>query len=397
MHEHGAVLLMAIAFGAFVMPFISRRLMLPTAVGEIAYGLLLGLLFTWEAGEAELIRFLGELGFIVLMYLAGLEINFERIKETPRRDLWLYVAMYGLIAGMSFGLSGYLEQAPIFGLVYMTTAVGLLFPVLKEAGLMEGDTGQHMLILGSIGEVVSLIGFTLLILYVRFGTSMESLFHLGQLAAFLILAYLFHRFFGYLVWWFPRLIGPFLRTGDATETGIRANIANMFIFVALAALMDLELIVGAFLGGMLFGLVFKERESVMEKIGAFGYGFLVPVFFIEVGLRFNPAEFLHWRVMLMGLIISAVMLAVRFLASPILLFSSMTLKEIRAVPAAMAFPLTLLVAIATFAYENELIPSDQAAAMLLAAVLTALVYPVLFRALIRSGDPVTAKQSGEDA
>ncbi len=397
MHDHGAILLMAIAFGAFVMPFVSRRLMLPTAVGEIAYGLLLGMLFTWETGDTELIRFLGELGFIVLMYLAGLEINFERIKETPRKDLWLYVLMFIALAALSFGVSTYLGQRPIFGLVYMTTAVGLLFPVLKEAGLMEKDTGQHMLILGSIGEVVSLVGFTLLILYVRFGTSVESLFHLGQLAAFLFLAYLFHRLFGYVMWWFPRLIGPFLRTGDATETGIRANIANMFIFVALAALMDLEVIVGAFLGGMLFGLIFKEREKVMEKIGAFGYGFLVPVFFIEVGLRFNPGEFLHWRVMLMGVMISLIMLAVRFLVSPILLLSSMKLKEVLAVPAAMSFPLTLLVAISTFAYENELIPSDQAAALLLAAVLTALVYPVLFRTLIRSSRSATDTQTQHSA
>ena len=390
MHDSGALLLMAVAFGAFVMPFVSRRFMLPSAVGEIAYGLLLGLVFQRNPEEAELIRFLGELGFIVLMYLAGLEINFEKMKETPRLDLWLYVVMFSLVSVLSFWISHMLSQPLVYGLVYMTTAVGLLFPVLKETGILNEHAGQRLLIMGSIGEVFSLIGFTFIILYVRFGTSLESLYHLGQIALFVVLAYGFHRLLEYLTWWYPGLIGPFLRTGDATETGVRANIANMFIFVALAALMDLELIVGAFLGGMLFGLIFKEREAIMEKIGAFGYGFLVPVFFIEVGLRFNPRQFMDLEVLLIAGMVSIIMLAVRFLASPVLLLTSMRFEEVYMVPVAMSFPLTLLVAIATFSLEGGLLPAKQAAALLLAAVLTALVYPLLFRMQLQGSSPESA-------
>lgn len=386
MHDHGALLLMAVAFGAFVMPFISRRFMLPTAVGEIAYGLVLGMVFSWQPADAELVRFLGELGFIVLMYLAGLEINFEKIKESPRLDLWLYVVMFGLVTVLSFGIAWLLGQSPVFGLVYMTTAVGLLFPVLKETGLLQQALGQRLLIMGSIGEVFALIGFTLLAIYVKSGISLDALVHIGQIVLFLLFAYCFHRLLDYLTWWFPGLIGPFLRTGDSSETGVRANLANMFIFVALAAMMGLKLIVGAFLGGMLFGLVFKEREAIMEKIGAFGYGFLVPVFFIEVGLRFDPRLFLDLNVLLMAGLVSVIMLAVRYVASPVLLFSSMRLEEVLLVPSAMAFPLTLLVAISTYALEGKLIPPAQAAALLLAAILTALVYPLMFRLQLAGDD-----------
>jgi len=379
MHENGAILLLAIAVGAFLMPFISRRLMLPTAVGEITYGLLLGAIVHWKPEETGLIRFLGELGFLVLMYLAGLEINFEKMKETPRLDLWLYLVMFSILSALSFGASHLLNQPAIYGLVYMTTAVGLLFPVLKESALIEQQYGQRLLIMGSIGEVFSLLGFTMFILYVRFGLSFNSLYHLGEIALFLLMAYIFHKLLDYLTWWFPRLIGTFLRTGDASETGVRANLANMFIFVALAALMDLELIVGAFLGGMLFGLVFKEREAIMKKIGTFGYGFLVPIFFIEVGLRFDPHQFFHLDVLIGAGIISTIIIALRFLASPILLFSSMSFREILMVPTAMSFPLTLLVAISAFSLENRLIPQNQTGSLLLAAVLTALVFPFFFR------------------
>ncbi|MCP4149311.1 MAG: cation:proton antiporter [bacterium] len=378
-----ALLLMCMCIGAFIMPFVSRRLRLPSAVGEIIFGLCAGLFFKEAFHKTSIITFLAELGFILLMYLAGLEINFEKIKTTPKKELILYSSMVMLIVILSFGVTAIFQQAPIYTLVYLTTAVGLLFPVLKEAGMIESDTGQTLLIIGSIGEVVSLVSLTVFILYYRFGFSYESAIHLGQIGAFVFAAYIIYKLFRLLVWWYPGLVRPFLKTGDPTESGIRANFVNMFIFVALAALLEIELIVGAFLGGMAFALIFKEREKLQKKIGGFAYGFLIPVFFIEVGLRFDIKNFIDFHVIFMALVISFVVFFVRLLASSVLLFSRMTLMEIILVPVATSFSLTLLVAIAAFGLESGIIVENQAASILLAAILTAVIYPAVMKIIIK--------------
>lgn len=378
-----ALLLLFICGGAFIMPFVSRRLSLPSAVGEIFFGLGVGLLLKDAFHQTSIISFLGELGFILLMYLAGLEINFEKIKGTPRRELYIYLAMVLMIVILSLGSAMFFKQPPIYALIYLTTAVGLLFPVLKETGILDDDTGQTLLIIGSIGEVVSLFAFTFFILYYRFGFTMNSLFHLLQLAAFVVGAYIIYKIFTLVVWWFPGMVGSFVKTGDASESGIRANFANMFTFVALAALLDIELIIGAFLGGMAFGLVFTRRERILERIGGFAYGFLIPVFFIEVGLRFDIRQFLDLSVLAMALVISLMIFFVRIVASLVLLLSKLSITEILLVPVAMSFPLTLLVAIATFGVEHNILTGNQGAAILLAAVLTSFIYPAIMKRIVK--------------
>jgi Kef-type K+ transport system membrane component KefB len=378
-----ALLLLCICSGAFLMPFISRRLLLPSAVGEILFGLFIGLFFKQAFHKTTIISFLGELGFILLMYLAGLEINFEKIKTTPKKELFLYISLIGLVLAFSFLFTSYFHQAPIYTLIYLTTAIGLLYPVLKETGMIDKDIGQKLLIIGSIGELVSLVALTVFILYHQLGISLEFAAHLGKLAAFLLGAYILYRLFRLLVWWFPWLVRPFLKSSDPMESSIRANFVNLFIFVGLAALLEMELIVGAFLGGMAFALIFKKREEIQYKISGIAYGFLIPVFFIEVGLRFDFKDFLSIQVLVIAVVISVIIFFVRALASLVLLLSPLNLIEIVLVPVSTAFPLTLLAAIATFGLEHKILTENQAAAILLAAILTAVIYPFLMKKMIK--------------
>jgi len=379
-----ALLLLAICGGAFSMPFLCRRLHVPSAVGEIFFGLCAGLFFKEAFHQTSMITFLGELGFILLMYLAGLEINFEKIKITPRKELLLYTSVIVLVAAVSFGVTFYFQQAPIYALIYLTTAIGLLFPVLKEVGILESETGQMLLIIGSIGEVVSLFALTLFITYYRFGITFKSALYVGRIIAFVLAAYIIYKIYRLVVWWFPWLVRPFLKTGDPVESGIRANFVNMFIFVALAGLLDIELIVGAFLGGMAFALIFKKRERIQKKIGGFAYGFLIPVFFIEVGLRFDIKDFVNIDVLVMGVVITFTIFFVRLIASLVLFLSRLSLLEIILVPVSISFSLTLLVAIATFALEHKVLTGNRASSLLLAAILTALIYPVLMKFIIKA-------------
>ncbi len=81
MTEHEALFLFLMAIGAFFMPFISKRLLLPAAVGEIIYGIVIVSVLPHGENQLEMVEYFSALGFLILMYLAGLEIDFDRFRD----------------------------------------------------------------------------------------------------------------------------------------------------------------------------------------------------------------------------------------------------------------------------------------------------------------------------
>jgi len=383
MSKEESILLLVVSVGAFVVPFISRKLMLPSAVGEIIFGLVIGVFFKEATESLTVIHFLGSLGFLILMYLAGLEINFERIKITPRRELAIYLMSLLIIIGTSFAIVYYTDQPVINALIYLTVAVGLLYPVLKDSGLLNTDFAQSTLIIASLGEVLSLLFISGFFLYFEYGLSKQTFIHLFEIYLFFFIAYLVLKFFQLYAWWNPKKAFTFIKTDDPTETDVRANFANMFIFAALANLLGLEYIIGAFFGGMLFAMVFKKRHEIQEKISSFGYGFLIPVFFIEVGLRFDLFNLLKKEIILGAVAISITILLVRVAGAVPLFFSGFSFREILAFPFALSMPLTLLVAIATLGLETGVINQDYASMIILSALISGILYPWLFKFITR--------------
>ena len=378
-------LLVLVSVGAFAIPFLTRQLQMPNAAGEIIYGLLVGYLLIDRVHIPHSISFLGELGFILLMYLAGLEIDFNRIRKTPKREILVYCVMYLAIGGLSFGVVRFFALPVIYGLIFLTTAVGLLFPVLKDSRLLNSASGQKFLLIGTIGEIMSLMAFTGFILYYRYGFSRDSLFHLFQILLFSVLIIFALKVYRYVMWWNPKLSKLIMTSDNTFESAVRGNLANMFLFVLIAHILDLELIIGAFIGGMIFAAIFAAKEDVLEKIGSFGYGFLVPMFFITVGMKFNLNDFFNLSVLQNSLGIVGVILVVRLLACPILLLADFSTREMLATAVSLTFPLTLLVAIATFGLDSGILQKDQTAAVLLAAILTSVIYPIFFKKLVSKG------------
>ncbi|WP_457634592.1 cation:proton antiporter [Persephonella sp.] len=383
MSKEEAVLLLVVSLGAFVIPFISKRLMLPSAVGEIIFGLIIGIFFKEAAESLTVIHFLGSLGFLILMYLAGLEINFERIKITPKKELLIYTLSLIIIILSSFFIVIYFDQPKINILIYLTIAIGLLYPVLKDSNLLSTEFAQSTLIIASLGEVISLIFISGFFMYFKYGFSEKTFIHLFEIYIFFFTAYIILKAFQLYSWWNPKKVFKFIKAEDPTETDVRANFANMFVFAALASLLGLEYIIGAFFGGMLFAMIFKKREEIQEKISSFGYGFLIPVFFIEVGLRFDIFEFLKKEIILGAVLISVTILIIRVFGAVPLLFSGFSLREVFAFPFALSMPLTLLVAISTLGLETGVIKEDYASMIILSALISGVLYPWLFKLIMR--------------
>lgn len=383
MTDYEMILLVCLAAGGFIIPFLTRLIQMPNAAGEIIYGLLLGFFFMQEMPHS--IQFLGELGFVLLMYLAGLEIDFDRIQKTPGAEILIYLLMYLVVGVASFAAAFLLNLPLIFGLIFLTSAVGLLFPVLKDCQILHTGSGQKLLLIGTIGEIISLVGLTVFILQTRYGFSLASLVHLLEILLFGFLVFLSLKIYRYVTWWHPNLAKLVMHSENTFESSVRGNLAHMLVFVAVAAMLNLELIIGAFIGGMIFAAIFSNREELLHKMGSFGYGFLVPIFFITVGMKFELVDFLDFHVLKFALLITVLIFLVRLVASPVLLLTGLSTREMIATGLALTFPLTLLVALATFGLDAGVLDKSHTASILLAAILTSVIYPVLFKKMVSAG------------
>lgn len=382
MSEQEALFLFLMALGAFFMPFLSKRLMLPAAVGEIIYGIIIASLIPYGESQLVMVEYFSTLGFLILMYLAGLELDFERFKALPKKELWIYVLTFIPVAAAAWYLSFKLQLSWGFAIIFFTSGIGLLFPVLKDTGLIKTDFGQKLLIITMIGEILTLAGLTVLTIISKYSFTIDSARQILYLAVFFLVIYFIMKILKVMLWWRPDLQSIFLEVGNPTETGMRANFVILFAFVAFAAIFKIEFVVGAFVGGLMFALVFAGRDGVLDKLGGVGYGFFIPIFFISVGMRVTFNDFMQTDVIILALIIIASLFITRVAGTLLLLFSSIEKPKLMLVTVGLSFPLTMLVAVSRICYDIGLINKIQTSAVLLASMISAIIFPWVFKGMI---------------
>lgn len=382
MSEQEALFLFLMALGAFFMPFLSKRLMLPAAVGEIIYGIIIASLIPYGESQLVMVEYFSTLGFLILMYLAGLELDFERFKALPKKELWIYVLTFIPVAAAAWYLSFKLQLSWGFAIIFFTSGIGLLFPVLKDTGLIKTDFGQKLLIITMIGEILTLAGLTVLTIISKYSFTIDSARQILYLAVFFLVIYFIMKILKVMLWWRPDLQSIFLEVGNPTETGMRANFVILFAFVAFAAIFKIEFVVGAFVGGLMFALVFAGRDGVLDKLGGVGYGFFIPIFFISVGMRVTFSDFVQTDVIILALIIIASLFITRVAGTLLLLFSSIEKPKLMLVTVGLSFPLTMLVAVSRICYDIGLINKMQTSAVLLASMISAIIFPWVFKGMI---------------
>ena len=365
MSEKEAIVLVLIAVGAYIIPFTSKKLMLPSAVGEILYGMGLAFIITTGHETMPLVKYFSMFGFLLLMYIAGLELDFNKFRDISKKDVILYFSIYIPILLASIFIVNMFNLDRAFVLVLFTTGIGLQFSVLKETGLMSTSLGQSMLIICMIGEIFSLLGLTLFSMIAESGVSSALLFDVFYIAIFFVVIYLV------------------LKVGNITETGIRGNFLILFFFVALAVILKIEFVIGAFIGGMIIALVFPDRESILERLTGVAYGFFIPVFFISVGAGFNYKHIFDKDVLILALIISVFIFVTKFIGSILLFFTDIKNRKVILVATSLSFPLTILVAIGEVFKEKSIITEEQSSAILLSAIITAIIYPWIFKLLVK--------------
>lgn len=387
MHAHDAVSLLVLALGAFVIPLLMGRIRVPAAVGEILFGVLIGPFVLGIIVENQFTTFLAEFGFAMLMFLVGLELDFSRIEREGPKGIALAAAVAALIFGVALAITVWLGLPIFLFLAFGAVSVGILLVTLADLDMTRTPAGQTMIFVGSLGEFLTIILLTAFGLYYEFGVGWQLALEMAKLASIFVAAYVLLVVLRTLIWWFPHRFARVVATRDPSEIGVRAGMATMLVFVALATLMGVEAILGAFVAGALFSFVFREKGILQTKLSSIGFGFFVPIFFIWVGTEFNLAAVARVEILpLLGIFLAA-SLATKVVAALPLMARGLSLREAVGAGVILSAPLTLLVVIARIGLEVKVIDETTSGAIVLMAIVTAVVLPILFRPLVGRHKP----------
>lgn len=394
--------LLVIALGAFVVPLLSGRIGVPAAVGEIVFGLLVGPFLLGAVQETAFFDFLAEFGFAFLMFLAGLELDFAALERRGGGMFWVSGAVAALAVGLAFLAASLMNWPAFFGIVLGAMSIGIVIVALREVGAARSDFGQTVILVGSAGEFLTILIFSLYGIVSRYGTGLEFLFELVKLLAVFLVAWGVLQTLRLLVWWFPSQFSRMVEVEDPSEIGVRAGLALMIAFFAVSELLGMEPILGAFLAGALFSFVFREKGILETKLAGLGHGFFIPVFFIHVGVSFDLGALANPAIIPLLSQVLALSLAVKLIAVLPLAAMRFRLRYIAGAGLLLATPLTLLIAIAALGLELGALDELQGAAVIVTAAISALVFPTAFRKLagesLKAGaSAATASAAAEDS
>ncbi len=285
--------LLGVAAIAFTIPFVLGlfpRIRLPAVVLEIVAGILVGPAVLGRVQADLPVQILATLGLAFLLFLAGMEIDLERLRSRAARLAvlgFLVSALLGLIAGYGAFKLGLVRSPVLIAIILLATSLGLVVPVLKDAGEVSSAFGQLVIAAATIADFGAVILLSLF--FSREASSpVAKLILLGGFALVVVLVVVGVKGLGRVT----RLSSVLLRLQDTTaEIRVRAAILLLVAFTALAQKLGLETILAAFLAGATVRLIdhdqFRTHPNFSVKLDAIGYGFLIPVFFVSSGLLFD--------------------------------------------------------------------------------------------------------------
>lgn len=367
------------ALGAFAIPLLCRPLRLPAAVGEILFGILVGPFVLGWVQVSDFILLLAELGFFLLMFIAGLELDFTQIEKGGMPALARGLATTALVLLTAFAVSYLMGYSPFVGLVLGAISIGIPLTLLHETGLGRQKFGQYLLLAGSIGEFcLILIATGISAFAASGGLNTAFLIEIGNLLAVFFVAYALLIVLRSMVWWRSESFVRIVSYHDPSEIGVRAGLALMFIFVAIAAFLRIDPILGAFIAGALFSFVFRAKGPLELKFMSIGNGFFIPFFFISVGLGFDLSAAKAGDPGLLFQLLFFLVL-VRLPAFLLTRPKDHTAKHALAAALLYSAPLTLLIVIANLGLSLHLVDTTFHASVILLAVLSSVLYPFLFK------------------
>src|SRR6185312_2500292 len=279
--------LLIVSVVAFTAPFLLGLfpgIRLPSVVLEIVAGIVVGPSVLGLVVDDQAVAIVALIGLTFVLFLAGLEIDFSRLRgPVLRLTLLGFGLSFGVAVAVSLGLSaaGLVHTPLLVAIILCATSLGVLVPVLKDAGEIASTLGQLIIAAASIADFGAIILLT--IFFSGEGGTGSTLLLLGSL--FALAAVVFGVVRG--AERSARIRADLVRLQDTTaQIRVRAALVLIVGFAAIAQELGLEAILGAFIS-----LVDSDRvmthPDFRRKLEAIGFGFFIPVFFVTSGVRFD--------------------------------------------------------------------------------------------------------------
>lgn len=346
-------------------PFIAKLIRIPTTPVEIILGSIASY-FHFISSEIHLFETLAEFGFLYLMFIAGTEVNIRNIIHTDKKILKKGIIYLFILYFLSFAFAKYLDFSDVFILIMPLISVGLIASLAKEFG-NDMLWIQLSFIIGSIGELMSILLLTIASAVIEFGIGFELAQTMLYFTLFMLVVIFLYRMMKILFWWYPEISTLLMPHLDNKEQDIRLSMALLFLLLSIMMILDLELAFGAFIAGIFIPNFFKHKEDLPHKLSSLGFGFIIPLFFIYIGSSFSLHALLIDGLVAMAFVIANIMILMRVIAS-FVFYSRLKLRATFLFALSHSMPLTLLIAVATLAHHSNSIDDFHYYAFILAAL-----------------------------
>jgi Kef-type K+ transport system membrane component KefB len=361
---------------------------LPSVVLEIIAGIVIGPSVLGIVHVDEAISVVALLGLAFLLFLAGLEIEFDKLRgQVLRLTLMGFAISFAIAVVVALGLkaSGLIETPLLIAIILCATSLGVLIPVLKDAGEISSTFGQLIVAAGTIADFGAVI--LLSIFFSGEGGVGSTLLLIGSLVLLAIVVLIAVKSAERS----SLLRQDLVRLQDTTaQIRVRGAVVLLVGFAAIADSLGLESILGAFMAGAILSLLDKDEAMThpefRRKLEAIGFGLFIPVFFVTSGVNYdlNALTSSASNVLMVPIFIAALM-AARGL--PALLYRRVLDARQTLVAGLMqATSLPFIVAAVAIGEDLDLIDAAEGAALVGAGLLSVLLFPLIGLGLLKSGD-----------
>ncbi|HDA9035181.1 TPA: monovalent cation:proton antiporter family protein [Staphylococcus aureus] len=395
--------LVIVVLAAFLTPIIVNRLninFLPVVVAEILMGIVIGNSFLNIVERDSILNILSTLGFIFLMFLSGLEIDFKAFKKDKRArqgqnddessipghlnlalTVFAFIMIISILLAYVFKWLGLVDDVLLMVIIISTISLGVVVPTLKEMNIMRTTIGQFILLVAVLADLVTMI---LLTVYGAInGQGGSTIWLIGILVVFTAISYI-------LGVQFKRMSFLQKLMDGTTQIGIRAVFALIILLVALAEGVGAENILGAFLAGVVVSLLNPDEEMV-EKLDSFGYGFFIPIFFIMVGVDLNIPSLIKEPKLLIIIPILIFAFIISKLIPVMFIRRWFDMKTTIASAFLLTSTLSLVIAAAKISERLNAISAETSGILILSAVITCVFVPIIFKKLFPVPDEFNRK------
>lgn len=385
--NYPVLVVMAAAVAAPLLAQTRAGARVPVVVLEVLLGVLLG---PHALGLVQLDPFLTTMvgfGMAAVLFMAGMEIDFDRIRGRP---LSLALLGWTLSVAVAFLAVALLHVIPgvraptMVTLAVTTTGLGVVLPILADGGRLQTPFGRMALAAGTVGEVAPTVAAAV-VLSTRYTSVQEFAFLIVfiGLVAMAATAGLRARP--------PRLVALLDRTmHGSSQLPLRLTLLLLVVFFVVSEEFGLEGILGAFAAGMVVKLATSGEPGkvIRVKIDAVCFGWLTPFFFVGTGLQFDLASLTRSAT---TLILAPTFLALFLLARglPVFLYrKEMARREMApfALSSSVA-SLGLVAVIVQIGLRAGSMDADVGGALIAAALLSMLVFPTLASVLLARVGP----------